>query len=264
MIWPRGAAPRQSFWDGRPRSSGGGVACTVVIRPSRCPSVVQHLRDGRQALVVQEALETKVMSRCTSGLLTPPIRNGVSPWRGGHDDVLGARVDVALRLVLGRKRPVDSTTYSRPPCPRAARRVFDGEHRISLPLTMMEFGGADGALNKRPLHGIVLEPWPYHPAYQIVDADKSRPRVDAARKTDGDAAKPVDATLIIILSSLNVSFVLYPNPNPMTAPTRQIENADVKNVRRCVMDLISSPKFRWIEDSLGASQAVRKLSRTHP
>ncbi len=216
--------------------------CTVVIRPSRCPSDVQHLRDGRQALLVQEALETKVMSRCTSCLLTGPIRNGVSPWRGGHDDVLGARVDVALRLVLGRTRPVDSTTYSRPPCPRAARRGFDGEHRISLPLTMMEFCGADGALNG-PWPGIVLEQWPYNPADQIVDADNSRPRVEAARKTDGDSAKPFDATLIIILSSLHVSFVLYPNPNPLTAPTRQIVNADVINFRRCVMDLISSAEI---------------------
>ena len=58
---------------------------------------------GARQLVVQEALETKVMSLVYLSRLTPQTNmGGVILGGSAHDDVLGAGVDVALAELLGQ------------------------------------------------------------------------------------------------------------------------------------------------------------------
>ena len=135
--------PRQSFWDGPSTVFWVAVvACTVVIRPSVMPHLSwRTFAMGARQLVVQDALETKVMSVVYFWLLTPMTNIGVSSLEGADKMTFLAPASIwPCALSLERNRPVDSTTYSAPTLPQGSSAGFLMENTgISLPLTMMEW-----------------------------------------------------------------------------------------------------------------------------
>src|SRR5699024_12228787 len=96
---------------------------------------------GARQLVVQEALETKVMSLVYLSRLTPHTNMGVSSLEGADMMTFLAPASMwpwAFSLV--RNRPVDSTTYSAPILPQGrSAGLRSAKMGISLPLTTMAF-----------------------------------------------------------------------------------------------------------------------------
>src|SRR5215469_9057493 len=117
--------PRQSFLEGPSTVFCVAViACTVVIRPSTMPNLsCTTLARGARQLVVQEALETTVISFRYPSWLTPMTNIGAS-FDGAVITTLRApalRWAPAFSRVV--KTPVDSTIYS---APHAAQGISAG------------------------------------------------------------------------------------------------------------------------------------------
>mmetsp|Transcript_845 Transcript_845/g.1124 ORF Transcript_845/g.1124 Transcript_845/m.1124 type:complete len:224 (-) Transcript_845:198-869(-) len=113
--------PRQSFREG-PSTVGwvAVAACTVVIKPSLMPklSLITLARGARQ-LVVQEALETILMSFLYSLWFTPITNMGVWSPEGAEITTFFAPPTKCLEAPGSvRNFPVDSTTYSAPASPQ--------------------------------------------------------------------------------------------------------------------------------------------------
>ena len=148
MMLPEAARPpRQSFM--LTPSTVFWVAVvewTVVMRPSVMPQLsLRTLAMGARQLVVQEALETKVMSLVYLSRFTPQTNMGVSSLEGADMMTFLAPASIwAWAFSLVRKRPVDSTTYSAPSLPQGmSAGLRSAKMGMALPLTTMLLPSAE-------------------------------------------------------------------------------------------------------------------------
>src|SRR5699024_5364666 len=118
MMLPVAARPpRQSFREAPSSSFWVGVTeWTVVIRPSTMPKLsFRTLAMGARQLVVQEALDTKVMSEVYLLWLTPMTNMGVSSLEGAPMTTCLAPASMwPWHRSLVRCLPVHSQIYSAP------------------------------------------------------------------------------------------------------------------------------------------------------
>merc|ERR1719452_322337 len=116
MFWPAPRPPRQSLPEGPSTVfCVAVVAWTVVMSPSSMPNLsLSTLATGARQLVVQEALDTIVISLLYFSSLTPITNMGASAEGAEMMTFLAPPAKRALAVSRVVNTPVDSTTYSAP------------------------------------------------------------------------------------------------------------------------------------------------------